>query len=226
MKKKKFVLTLLLVVSVLVLSFWILFAHQKVEDVKDWKEYENLFAVAVPQDFTATKKERLQEKIERAKELFEDKEDVAPFWRAMGDMYQYVGDYDRAILVYKESTSIVEYDLSSTLNLATIYEKHVEDFSIAEEYYKKAISIHDENPPVYNKFAQFYEQKMKDISSAESVYLEGLKNTGNDQYMLTKTILFYLRIEKEREAKKYAKILFEKYPNDTRYQRDFGYLLD
>ncbi|MBT4942077.1 MAG: tetratricopeptide repeat protein [Candidatus Magasanikbacteria bacterium] len=226
MKKKNFVLILLSIASLLTLCFWIFFTHQKVEDVKDWKEYKNIFAIAVPQDFNATKKERLQEKIKRAQGLFENKEDVAPFWRAMGDIYQYVGDYDRAILVYKESISIVKYDLSSTLNLATIYEKHMEDFSIAEEYYKKAISIHDENPPVYNKFAQFYEQKMKDISSAESVYLEGLKNTGNDQYMLTKTILFYLRIEKESEAKKYAKILFEKYPNDTRYQRDFGYLLD
>lgn len=192
----------------------------------DWDNPDQVFHVEIPEDFNEAKIERVNDKIAAAKELYDKRDEDVWAWLSLGDLYDFVDDYERAIYVYEKAMEVSPYNIVSALNLASIYDDELEDYEKAEKYYKKAIEIHTNNPELYDRLARFYYQKKGDYGLAEKTYVEGLQAVGEHPDILVDIILFYEKVEKEEPQKLYAKRLLELYPDNPAYQQDFGHLVD
>ncbi|MBI5222044.1 MAG: tetratricopeptide repeat protein [Candidatus Magasanikbacteria bacterium] len=184
-----------------------------------------VFNIAAPADFDANKKQRLEEKIAAAKDLYQNKKDDTWTWIVIGNMYEFVHDYDRAILAYERTLSINSSEMISLTNLGYIYEHQKNDYRKAEEYYRKAVTIYAQIVDNYLNLARLYEYKMSRLDDAEKVYLDGLKNTENNAELMVNLINFYQRQKRTNKAAEYAGQLLKLYPANQLYQNDFGALI-
>lgn len=218
---KKRIVVLITILVLVVLGVFYLYQPEKV----DWDNPDYVFNIEIPEDFDEYKIERVNAKIEEAKALFEQRHEDNWAWVVLGNLYEFVHDYGRAVYAYEKSLAMSPYDITSTLNLASIYEKQFADWEKAEYYYKKAIEIHSQNPDLYDRLAKFYYQKLNNYPLAEKVYVEGLQKVGEHPDLLTDIIRFYERADKPEPRIFYIKRLLELYPDNEIYQNEFGHLI-
>lgn len=218
---KKVVLFALFVFIVLGTTLGILFYKQKKNNEK-WNDPSYVFDIPIPSGFNEDQKQRLAQKVEEAKKLYAEKRDDDWTWTGLGTIYEYVKDYDRAIAAYERALSIYPGNISATLNLATIYERHQVDLEKAEFYYQKAVEIKSDAPEFHEMLGDFYFKTMKDPEKAEEVYLDGLNKSNLHPHLFVVLISFYESTGNTDKRDEYTKIFLEKYPTYTEIQRDFG----
>jgi tetratricopeptide (TPR) repeat protein len=183
---------------------------------------EQIFNITPPADFNEYQLARFNEKLEVLKEMHaQDKED-ARFWIGLGNLKNFVRDYQGAIAAYQKCLEISPLDIVANVNIADTYEKKLKDLSKAEEYYKKAIDNNFTSPDLYNRLARLYYLKMERPADAEKTFLEGLEKTNNYPDLLVGLINFYDKQNRTEDKIKYIKILLELYPDNQLYQQEYS----
>ncbi|OGH72779.1 MAG: hypothetical protein A2921_01470 [Candidatus Magasanikbacteria bacterium RIFCSPLOWO2_01_FULL_43_20b] len=222
MLSKKNILFFSALLLVVIIFAWLLLAKKNGGEDVGLNNSEQLFNVAIPADFDDNKKERLAEKLAEARALYEKDKNYNWTWVVLGNAYEFVRDYDRAILAYEKSLELNKNTITAVLSLADIYERQKKDYSLAEEYYKKAIAIDYTKPDIYITLAKLYEFRLNQPDKSEATYLQGLQNLENNPDLLVGLITFYQRTNSAAKAGEYARKLLALYPDDTSYKKDFG----
>ena len=192
----------------------------------DWVNLDSVFALDIPDHFDEYQLERLQKKIDHTKQLFEEKPEDNWTFVNMGSIYEFVKDYNRAIIAYEKSLSIQPNDITSILNIATIYEKYQPDFAKAEQYYSRAIGIFPQLPDLYNRLARLYWLKMDRVPDAETIFLQGIEGSQEHKDSLVNIIVFYERREQIAKQRIFVSRLLELYPDEEIYQEEWGHLVE
>lgn len=203
---------------------WLLLTNKSGSPKISLENPDQLFNVIAPDDFDANRLERLGEKIAAAKTLYADKPGDTWTWITIGNMYEFVHDYDRAIGAYEKAANLNEAEYISRMNLAYIYQNQKKDYVKAEGYYKKVVELNSANPENYLNLAQLYEFKMNQPDEAEKVYLAGLEKVRGSSDLLVAIISFYQRADNMEKAAEYARQLLKLYPDNELYKKDFGAL--
>jgi len=188
----------------------------------DWDNETKIFEISVPDNFDEYRRERLTEKINDARTLYETKKDETWTWITIGNMYEFARDYDRAIGAYEKAVSLNEMEYISRMNLAYIYENQKNNYTKAEEYYKKVIELNATNPTHYINLARFYEFKEEKMNEVEAVYLDGLIKTGDNPDVMVALIRFYERRGNKDKISEYSEKLINLNPDNSAYKNDFG----
>jgi tetratricopeptide (TPR) repeat protein len=191
----------------------------------DWGNPDYVFDIQIPADFDQNKIDRLQGKITEARKAYDERVDDNYTWDIIGNMYEFVRDYDRALVVYQKSLAKQPNDVIAILNIATIYEEQKKDYKEAEKYYSQAIVLFPEMPDVYERLANLYWHKMNKLQEAETTYIQGIDQTVGKPELIVSLINFYEKTEQLEKQKASAKKLLELYPDNEVYQRDFGNLV-
>lgn len=182
----------------------------------------SLFEVAVPEDMNDAEKQRLGDKINLSKTLYDTKKDETWTWITIGNMYEFAEDYDRAIAAYTHASDLNASEYISRMNIAYIYENYKEEYTKAEEYYKKVIEINPNNPDNFINLARLYEFKMQKRAEAEEVYIDGLTKTKNNSDLIVTLIRFYQRQNNSAKVTEYSKLLLSLYPDNDTYRQEFA----
>jgi len=98
----------------------------------------------------------------------------------LADSYERIGDYNKAIEIYKKSINKVGSHKSPSqlaTNLASAYQK-LDSQKKAKKYYKKAIKLDPNNWNAYNNYAYFY-QKQGDLKTAEDMFKANIQRAPN-----------------------------------------------
>jgi tetratricopeptide (TPR) repeat protein len=217
---------ILLAVIVVVGAFFFLGGQKERVGGIDWNNPDEVFAIDIPEDFEAAKLERVNEKVAAARAAYDENKEDNWTWVMVGNLYEFVHDYDRAILAYKKSLELQPYDITSTLNLATIYSDYKPDFDQAELYYKKAIEIHVAEPSLYDMLAKFYIQKEKNDQKGEAAYLLGLERTRNHPDLLAALVKFYRDRGNTEKEEIYAKDLLESGAANETFLEEYSHLIE
>lgn len=225
-RKNKVLLVLFILAIIALILFWFFIKPQQNILSIDWDNPDSIFVLDIPDDFDEDKIERLQSKIDNAKQLLDEKPDDNWTFVTIGNMYEFVRDYDRALLAYEKSLSIQPNDITSILNIATIYEKYQPNFEEAEKYYSRAITIFSQLPDLYNRLARLYWLKMDRVADAETIFLQGIANSQEHPDALLNIIDFYERTEQPDKQIIYVTRLLELYPNEELYQQEWGHLIE
>lgn len=226
-KNKPIIYIIILIILAALAAYWLLFKNNFNTNSEDeWNDINYIFNVSVPDDFDEYKIERLNEKIEDSKNAYQEKPTDSWTWDMIGNMYEFVRDYDRALAAYYRALEFEPQDITAVLNVATIHENYVIDYSESEKYYSQAISIFPQIPDNYDRLALLYWRKMDRLDDAEAIYLQGLDQTNNHLDVLLDLINFYVRTDQEDKAKFYAEQLLKNYPDNPTYERDYGYLVE
>ncbi len=181
-----------------------------------------LFLVVPPEHFSDVEKERLGDKINLSRTLYDTKKEETWTWVTIGNMYEFAEDYDRAISAYTHVAELNPLEFISQINIAYIYENYKKDYKKAEEYYKKVLEMNPNSPDNYINLARLYALKMNRVEDAEKVYLEGLEKTKNYPDLLVMLIRLYQSQANTEKVVEYSKLLLRLYPDNEAYQRDFG----
>lgn len=229
MAKNKFIVYIILgFVVVALAAFWWWSKDNSLNNnsVDKWTDINYVFDIEIPQDFDKYQVERLNGKIEEAKIAYQEKPDDNWTWVMLGNIYEFVGDYDRALEVYYKALSITPDDITSILNIATISEEQFNDYGEAEKYYSKAIAVFPQMPDLYNRLAMLYWHKIGNLENAEKTYLQSVDQSKGHPDALLAIIDFYRRTGQEDKARPYAQQLLDNYPDNDLYQEEFGYLTE
>lgn len=180
-----------------------------------------LFLVVPPEHFNDVQKERLGDKINLSRTLYDTKKEETWTWITIGNMYEFAEDYDRAISAYAHVEELNPLEYISQINIAYIYENYKKDYKKAEEYYKKVLEMNPNSPDNYSNLARLYDLKMDRAEDAERVYLEGLTKTKNYPDLLVMLIRFYQKHANAEKVAEYSKLLLRLHPDNEVYRRDF-----
>ncbi len=232
-KKNLFIILILIVIVVLGGGYWwaqskgitIGDAAKKItgnSSSGDLEDPSTMFEVEIPVGFNDTQKERLNDKINLSRNLYDTKKDETWTWITIGNMYEFAEDYDRAIAAYERAAELNQAEYISRLNIAYIYENYKQDYSKAEEYYKKVIELSPGNPDTYVQLARLYDFKMGQPDNAEQTYLLGLQKINNHPDILVMLIRFYQQHTNTAKVAEYSKLLLTLNPTNEAYKRDFG----
>lgn len=218
---KKNILILLVIVVVLAFAGIIYWQANK-KSVSVWDDPIKVFNVIAPASFNDYQKERLAEKINEAKTLYETKKGETWTWIVIANMYKFTEDYGRAIGAYEKVLSIQPVEIISMGNLAHIYEKYQPNYEKAEYYYKRLLDASPTVPSYHMDYAKFCDNKLGDQAKAETAYLDGLQKTDNNPDMLVAIIRFYQSKNNTEKISQYSKLLLELNPDNELYKQDFG----
>lgn len=207
------------------MAWFFLKPNQNIKSI-DWTNSDSIFALDIPDDFNEDKIERLQSKIDNARQLWEEKPDDNWTFVTIGNMYEFVRDYDRALLAYQKSLAMQPHDITSMLNIATIYEKYQPNYQEAEKYYSQAIGVFPQQPDLYNRLARLYWLKMDRLEDAEIIFLQGVENSQWHPDALVNIIGFYEKTEQLHKQKTQVSKLLELYPDEESYQQEWGHLIE
>lgn len=226
-KRKIYLIITMVTVAILCAGWWFFSGNIiKKTPVRDnWSDSNYIFNIKIPPDFDQYKIERLDSKIATAKQAFAEKPGDNWTWVMIGNMYEFVRDYDRALVAYHKSLAIMPEDITATLNIATINEEQFNNYGEAEKYYSKAISIFPQIPDNYDRLAKLYWRKMDRIEDTEAIYLQGLEQTKRHVDILLDLLDFYERTNQAEKMKPYAIELLRDYSDNQLYQDKFGYLI-
>lgn len=218
--KKLLLLVVLLIIAGAIFYFW---PERKDNSVQTLEENEEqLFNISPPADFNEYEIDRVNGKLGDLKEMYEkDKEDTN-FWIGLGNLRNFVRDYQGAISAYQKCLEINPLNIVANVNIADVYEKKLNDFPKAEEYYQKAIDNYFNSPDLYNRLARLYYLKMERPNAAEETFLLGLEKTNNYPDLLVGLINFYKQQNRTEDEIKYIKILLELYPDNQLYQQEYS----
>lgn len=216
-RKILLVLVVLLIIIGAIFYFW-----SAREGDSSLVSEEELFNIQPPADFNEYELARVDEKLADLKKMYqEDKEDTN-FWIGLGNLKNFVGDYQGAISAYQKCLEINPLNIVANVNIADVYEKKLKDFAQAEEYYKRAIDNYFNNPDLYNRLARLYYLKMDRPADAEQTFLLGLQKTNNHPDLLVGLIYFYEQQNRTEDKVKYIEILLELYPDNQLYQEKYS----
>jgi len=224
-KKTTFLVVFIAVIIGLVLAWFFIKPKQNTSSI-DWTNPDSIFALDIPDDFNEDKIERLQSKIDNARQLLEEKPEDNWTFATIGNMYEFVRDYDRALLAYQKSLTIQPNDITSMLSIATIYTNYQPNFKEAEKYYSRAIGIFPQLPDLYNRLARLYWLKMDRLEDAEIIFLQGVENSQEHSDALVNLIGFYERTDQINKQKTHVTRLLELYPDEELYQQEWGHLIE
>lgn len=227
MLKKRKKIYLLAVIFLLVASGVFIWWWQGQQSQKkvDWNNPDYVFDIKIPDDFDQTKIDRLELKLTEARKAYAEKKEDNYTWDIIGNMYEFVRDYDRALVVYKKSLEMQPKDVIAILNIAAIHEQYIIDYNEAEKYYSQAIVLFPQMPDVYERLAGLYWHKMNKLQEAETTYIQGIEQTSNKPGLITSLINFYEQTGQIDKQKAAAKKLLELYPDNEAYEKDYGYLV-
>jgi tetratricopeptide (TPR) repeat protein len=195
------------------------------KEIGNSADINDIFNIEIPDDFDQYKIERLDNKIAETKQAFVEKPGDSWTWVMIGNMYEFVRDYERALVAYHKSLDITPNDITSTLNIATINEEQLLNYTEAEKYYSQAISIFPQTPDLYDRLALLYWRKMNRLEDAEVIYLQGLDQTKEHPDVILDLISFYDQTNQLDKKLIYVKKLLETYPDNELYKKDFGDLI-
>lgn len=226
-KQKIYLITAFIILVILLAGGWFFGDNiiKKKPVTDNWNDINYIFNIEIPADFDQYKIERLNEKISEAKKAFVEKPGDNWTWVMIGNMYEFVRDYERALVAYHKSLAIVPNDISATLNIATISEEQFKNYTEAEKYYSQAIAIFPQMPDLYDRLALLYWRKMNRPEDAETTYLQSLDQSGGHLDALLDLINFYEKTNQTEKMLPYVKKLLDAYPDNEAYQRDFGHLI-
>ncbi len=224
MLKKRTKIYLLLAVFLLVVGGFFVWWWQGQQSQKkvDWDNPDYVFDIKIPDDFDQTKIDRVQLKITEARKAYAEKKEDNYTWDIIGNLYEFVRDYDRALVVYKKSFEMQPKDIIAILNIGTIYEEQKKDYKEAEKYYSQAVVIFPQMVDVYDRLANLYWHKMNQLDQAETTYIQGIEATSGKPDLIVSLINFYGQTEQIEKQKATAKKLLELYPDNELYKKDFG----
>ncbi len=222
---KKFLLVVFIILILTVVGVYFFRKTTAGRNKINLDDPNQVFNITAPSDFDEYKKQRLEEKITAAKDLYAAKKDDTWTWIVIGNMYEFARDFDRAILAYEKTASLNQSEYISITNLAYIYENEKNDYAKAEEYYKKVVELNGANPIQHINLARLYEFKMNKLDEAEKVYMNGLEMTNNNPDLLVAAIRFYQRADNAEKISEYVGKLLQLYPDNPTYQQDFASLL-
>jgi len=227
MFQKRISIYLLLVLFILIISAIFIWwqQNQSKQEVANWDNPDYVFNIAIPDDFDEYKIERLQKKIDEARTAYTEEKEQNYTWDIIGNMYEFVRDYERALVAYHKSFDKEPNDVIAILNIATINEEQFANYTEAEKYYSEAIKIFPQMPDVYDRLALLYWRKMGRIEDAETIYLQGLEQTNNHSDVFFDIIKFYEQTDQPDKRLIYIKKLLETYPDNQVYQNEFGHLI-
>lgn len=191
----------------------------------DWDNPDYVFDIKIPDDFDQTKKDRVQLKMTEARKAYTEKKEDNYTWDIIGNLYEFVRDYDRALVVYKKSLEMQPKDVIAILNIGTIYEEQKKDYKEAEKYYSQAVVIFPQMVDVYERLANLYWHKMNKLDQTETIYIQGIEATSGKSDLMVSLINFYGQTGQTEKQKAIAKKLLELYPDNELYQKDFGNLV-
>lgn len=179
----------------------------------------------IPEDFDEYKVDRAKEKQEAALKLYRENREDSWTWTVIGNYFEFIHTYDKAVLAYNKVLELSDGDLSALTNLAHIYENNLEDYAKAEEYYLKAVDSPIFNYQVYLDLGLFYQFKTDKPTKAVELYLKGLERDVKQPNLLVALINFYKNNNDLKEATKYVTLLLQYYPDNSLYQQSFSVLL-
>lgn len=228
MLKKRVKIYLLFVLFLLIVGAIFMWwqQSQSKQEVADWDNPDYVFDIAIPDDFDEYKIARLQKKIDAARTAYTEKKEDNYTWDIIGNMYEFVRDYERALVAYHKSFDKEPNDVIAILNIATIHEEYIIDYEESEKYYSEVITIFPQMPDGYNRLALLYWRKMDRIEDAETTYIQGIEQTSGHPDMYKKIIIFYNRLEEQAKLKLYVQKYLELYPDDVAMRQDWSYLLE
>ena len=218
------VLVILFIIIGAVFYFWPESEKNSIQTLED--QEEQLLNISPPADFNEYEIDRVNWKLGDLKEMYEkDKEDTN-FWLGLGNLRNFVRDYQGAISAYQKCLEINPLNIVANVNIADVYEKKLKDFAKAEKYYQKAIDNYFNNQDLYNRLARLYYLKMERPNAAEETFLLGLEKTNNYPDLLVGLINFYKQQNRTEDEIKYIKILLELYPDNQLYQQTYSKFIE
>jgi len=219
-----FLLVVLLIIAGAIFYFW---PERKDNSILTPEEQEEqLFNISPPADFNEYEIDRVSGKLGDLKEMYEQDKEDTNFWIGLGNLRNFVRDYQGAISAYQKCLEINPLNIVANVNIADVYEKKLKDFAKAEEYYQKAIDNYFNNPDLYNRLAPLYYLKMEQPAEAERTFLEGLQKTNNYPDLLVGLINFYKQQNRTEDEIEYIKILLELYPDNQLYQQAYSKFIE
>jgi len=224
MLKKRTKIYLLLVLFLVILAGAFVWWRQikTTQNKIDWDDPNYVFDIKIPDDFDQTKKDRVQLKMTEARKAYAEKKDDNYTWDIIGNLYEFVRDYDRALVAYQKSFAKEPKDVIAILNIGTIYEEQKKDYKEAEKYYSQAVVIFPQMIDVYDRLANLYWHRMNQLDQAETIYIQGIEATSGKPDLMVSLINFYGQTEQIEKQKATAKRLLELYPDNDLYKKDFG----
>ncbi|MFA6253175.1 MAG: tetratricopeptide repeat protein [Patescibacteria group bacterium] len=226
MQKRKKIYLLLVVFLLVIGSLFVWWYQNQQSKIKvDWDSPDYVFDIKIPDDFDQTKKDRLELKLTEARKAYAEKKEDNYTWDIIGNMYEFVRDYDRALVAYQKSVAKQPKDVIAILNIATIYEEQKKDYQEAEKYYSQAVVIFPQMSDLYQRLANLYWHKMNKLQEAETTYVQGIEQTSNKPELITSLINFYEKTGQIDKQKASARKLLELYPDNEVYKKDYGYLV-
>ena len=186
---------------------------------------DQIFMVEVPDNFSQDQRDRLSMKMEEAKKAYDENIGDNWTWVIIGNMYMYAEDYNRSILAFQRASEIEPKDITAILNLANLYEDHINDYQKAEIYYSKAVTLFPDHADLYDRLAKLYWLKIGKPKDAEMIYLQGLDKVDDRATIILDLINFYSKTNQLDQQKIYIKKLLDTYPDNETYKRDFGNLI-
>ncbi|RXJ99158.1 hypothetical protein CRU98_07280 [Arcobacter sp. CECT 8986] len=143
---------------------------EKLHDYKkslEWYKYaDSMIALGENSYFACyalQKLKRYDEAISWCKKAIDLKWDKALF--RMGDIYNELNDYDKAVFYYKQSFEKTRDKMSGN-NLGFIFSKKLNNYQEAEKWYKEAIKLN--NYESYKNISSLYHEKLKDDVKASA----------------------------------------------------------
>ncbi len=178
--------------------------------------------IVIPDKFDEATKAVIQEKIDKTKEMYNDKPDIWETWIAIGNLRAVVEDYQGAIDAYRQSIIIQSNNILGYKNIAEIYRNNLKDYEKAKEYYGLAIENNFADPDLYIALALVQQYKLNDIEGAEQTYLDGLEHTRNNFEILNRLITFYQTTGNTEKLNETKQKLKELYPNGPENQNNIN----
>ncbi len=230
MKKKHIIsISAILGFAILLIFFFVQIEKTKTFNIEKWNNEEWVFDISAPESFSEYQKERYEEKLSQSKELFREDNQDNWTWFVIGNLYEYIHDYERAAVFYKRAIEVNEHDLASYINLATIYQNYLHDYHEAEKNYMEFLSRKTADPDVYIRLARLYNHKMNRLNDVEKILLDGIEKSGNYPELFVELILLYEKQEGElyNEKKiKTIKRMLELHPDNELLQKKYGKFLE
>jgi len=217
MKNKKILIYFVAVVSIVAVGYFIYDKEIKIKgDNTNIGVTTNPFAnITIPEDVDEATRAVMQIKIDKTMEMYEEKPEAWETWASIGNLKVLLGDYDGAIVSYRESISLQSNNILGYRNIAEVYKNNLKDYEKAKEYYSLAIEVNPGDAELFVAKALVEEFQLKDIESAEKTYLEGLSKTNNNFEILNRALTFYQRNNNPEKEKLMQEKINELYPGSA-----------
>ncbi len=230
-KMKKNLLLYIVAGTIVILLGYLAFTQSKPNDTVDiggikGELITNPFdSLTLPSDLDEATQSIFEQNKADVVSVYEEQPDFWMTWINIGNLYLMYDLPDYSIAAYRISLDKSNANILAYRNIAEVYVQKYQDYEQASIYYKLAIEANFSEPSQYVQLASILEKKLGRIDEAEEVYLDGLQKTNLHQNIMGNLITFYQRQGKDEEAKKYIRKIIELHPDEEKYQKAWGHLV-